>query len=113
MFVRIATVSQYFTLIMRDYGFGTFDTVLLSIPYNVGVWCCLERRSRTDILLALGHHVANTTHLLRRVFRVDCSDGDIGADLDASDASVYECCGFRKYQQMGCMDDIDIIPISS
>ncbi|KAH8426255.1 putative MFS transporter [Aspergillus melleus] len=29
------TVSQYFTLIMRDYGFGTFNTVLLSVPYNL------------------------------------------------------------------------------
>lgn len=30
-----ATVSQYFTLFMRDYGFDTFDTILLAIPYNV------------------------------------------------------------------------------
>ncbi|PLB35038.1 putative MFS transporter [Aspergillus candidus] len=30
------TVSQYFTLFMRDYGFDTFDTILLAIPYNLG-----------------------------------------------------------------------------
>ena len=35
MVVCTATVSQYFTLFMRDYGFDTFDTILLAIPYNV------------------------------------------------------------------------------
>ncbi|KAA8651777.1 hypothetical protein EYZ11_003972 [Aspergillus tanneri] len=29
------TVSQYFTLFLIDYGFNTFQAVLLSIPYNV------------------------------------------------------------------------------
>ncbi|PYI06852.1 MFS general substrate transporter [Aspergillus sclerotiicarbonarius CBS 121057] len=29
------TVSQYFTLQIKDYGFNTFDTILLSIPYSV------------------------------------------------------------------------------
>ncbi|PYH99665.1 MFS general substrate transporter [Aspergillus ellipticus CBS 707.79] len=29
------TVSQYFTLQMKDFGFSTFNTILLAIPYNV------------------------------------------------------------------------------
>ncbi|KAF9886325.1 hypothetical protein FE257_011584 [Aspergillus nanangensis] len=29
------TIAQYFTLFMKDLGFGTFKTILLAIPYNV------------------------------------------------------------------------------
>lgn len=47
MIAQIATVSQYFTLIMRDYGFGTFNTVLLSVPYNVRDAIQLETRCST------------------------------------------------------------------
>ncbi|EAW07494.1 putative MFS transporter [Aspergillus clavatus NRRL 1] len=29
-----STISQYFTLLMKDFGFSTFKVILLSIPYN-------------------------------------------------------------------------------
>ncbi|KAJ9294450.1 hypothetical protein DTO217A2_9178 [Paecilomyces variotii] len=31
----MTTVNQYFTLILKSFGFGTFKTNLLTIPYNV------------------------------------------------------------------------------
>lgn len=87
----IATVQQYFTLIVKSFGFGTFETNLLTIPYNVSPTDSCEATCRTNSCEGYIHHHPIELDILFRSFQIAYLGLAVPANLGPATLHLYQC----------------------